>query len=73
MELENNQKSPNVEAIINELLQQNTQLRFDLAVLRSLVADSSVEQDIEQQMVHSQSIDDLSPEVIEMLSKFDFK
>lgn len=75
MELNENQKAPKVESIINELLQQNVQLRFDLAVLRALITDQqgAFEQDIDQQMIKSQSLDDLSPEVIEMLSKFDFK
>ena len=75
MELNQEPNGPRAETLIEELLQQNTQLRLDLALLRAALNErqSNLEAEISDQMVRSQSLDELSPEVIEMLSKFDFK
>lgn len=75
MELELNQNNSETEMIVSELLQQNSNLRFELAVLRAALANKQreFEKDIESQMLQSQSLDSLPPEVIEMISKLDIR
>ena len=52
-----------VEAVIRELLEQNTQLRMELAVLS---AQKKVQDDIDRQMQESQK--GITPEVLAQLS-----
>lgn len=54
------------ERVINELLQQNTQLRLDVAVQQALLASLSQELELLRQMQASQRI---PPDVAELLSK----
>lgn len=65
----------NVEKVINDLLEQNAKLRLETAILRAAIQDQSydLDSDIEEQMKRSQSLDELPPDAIEVLSKFDFR
>ena len=58
------------ERVINELLQQNAQLRLDIAVQQALLASLSQELELLRQMRSSQHI---PPDLAEMLSKLDIR
>ena len=58
------------ERVINELLQQNAQLRLDIAVQQALLASLSQELELLRQMRASQRI---PPDLAEMLSKLDIR
>lgn len=53
--------------IINDLLNQNAQLRLEIAVLRAAISDA---EDLEIKMQQSQNI---PPEALEILSKLDIQ
>lgn len=57
----------NVEKVINDLLTQNAQLRLELAILRTMAEE---EAELMRQMEESRNI---TPEVMEILSKFDIR
>lgn len=56
-----------LQKIINDLLNQNAQLRLEVAWLRAAVEE---QKDIERQMEQSRNI---PPEALEMLSKLDIR
>lgn len=56
--------------VIDELLRQNVQLRFDIAVQHALLTSLSEELELLRQMQKSQHI---PPDLAEMLSKLDVR
>lgn len=56
--------------VIDELLRQNAQLRFDIAVQHALLTSLSEELELLRQMQESQHI---PPDLAEMLSKLDIR
>lgn len=59
----------NAQKILEDLLEQNKQLRLEVAVLRTNFEQLK---DIRQQMIDSQK-NNFTPEVMEMLSKLDIR
>lgn len=72
MELDdaNQQEEMNFEEIVNNLLDQNSQLRLEIAQLKSVLKTETKELGLLQQMRQSQNI---PPEVWERLSKLDIR
>lgn len=70
MELEQESTQIDSEQVINELLDQNAQLRIEIANLRSVFVSEAKEFQLLQQMKNSQNI---PPEAMEMLSKLDVR
>lgn len=68
MELKNN--NVNAESVISELLQQNADLRLELAILRALADEQN---HVDALMRGSNDLSSLPPEAIEMLSKLDIR
>lgn len=67
MEPEVTYMETNPEKVIADLLNQNTQLRFEAAVLRATLQEAA---EIEQKMKQSQNF---PPEALEVLSKLDIR
>lgn len=71
MELENDSSIQiDKQDLINNLLDQNTELRLEIAALRSVVKSEANELQLLQQMRQSQSI---PPEIMEKLAKLDIR
>lgn len=71
MELENDSSIQiDKQDLINNLLDQNTELRLEIAALRSVVKSEANELQLLQQMRKSQSI---PPEIMEKLAKLDIR
>lgn len=70
MELEEQPSPNNDEAVINELLDQNSQLRLEIAALRAEFKRLGKELQLLEGMKQSQNI---PPEFLEKISSFDLK
>ena len=66
--MELNQSS--YEQIISDLLNQNTELRYEVAALKATLKSLSEELDIQKQMQNSRNI---PPEAWELISKLDIR
>lgn len=70
MELEEKQTPNDDESVINELLDQNSQLRLEIATLRAEFKRLGRELQLLEGMKQSQNI---PPELLEKISSFDFR
>lgn len=67
---EQNEQEVDIQDIVNNLLDQNSELRLEIAQLKALLKSETQELALLQQMKQSQNI---PPEVWERLSKLDIR
>lgn len=70
MELDNDMQPQNADSIIHQLIEQNSQLRLEIATLRTAFIEIAQEFMIAKQMKESRNI---SPDILEKLSQLDIR